>query len=51
MDIREQAAIRVKEILSTHYPDYINPEIDRNIRDKFRIEVPRETMQAGNKRW
>jgi trimethylamine--corrinoid protein Co-methyltransferase len=51
MDIREQAAIRVKEILSTHYPDYINPEADMKIRDKFCIEVPRETMQAGNKRW
>jgi len=51
LDIREQAAIRVQEILSTHYPDYIKPEADGKIRDKFRIEVPSETMQAGNKRW
>ncbi|NIS91266.1 MAG: methyltransferase [Woeseiaceae bacterium] len=51
LDIREQAAIRVKEVLSTHYPDYIKPDVDAKIRDKFKIEIPREYMQAGNGRW
>jgi len=51
LDIREQAGMRVKEILSSHYPEYLNPAIDKKIRDKFPIEVPREFMQAGNGRW
>jgi trimethylamine--corrinoid protein Co-methyltransferase len=51
MDIREQAAIRVKEILSTHYPDYIERGIDAKIRDKFKIEIPEEYMRVGNERW
>ena len=51
LDIRQQAGMRVKEILSSHYPDYIEPAIDKKIRDKFPIEVPREIMQAGNERW
>jgi trimethylamine--corrinoid protein Co-methyltransferase len=50
-DIREQAAMRVKEILSMHYPEYIDPVVDAKIRDKFKIEVPREYMVAGNGRW
>ena len=49
--IREQAAIRVKEILSEHYPEYIDPAVDAKIREKFKIEVPREYMVAGNERW
>jgi trimethylamine--corrinoid protein Co-methyltransferase len=51
LDIREQAALRVKEILTSHYPDYIKPDVDEKIRDKFQIEVPREYMLAGNDRW
>jgi trimethylamine--corrinoid protein Co-methyltransferase len=51
LDIRQQAALRVNEILSSHYPDYIDPAIDKKIRDKFPIQVPREFMQAGNERW
>ena len=51
LDIREQAAMRVREILSTHYPEYIDPAVDAKIREKFKIEVPREFMLAGNERW
>ncbi len=51
LDIREQAGTRVKEILSSHYPDYIDPAVDKKIRDRFQIEVPREHMQAGDGRW
>jgi len=51
MDIRQQAGVRVKEILSTHYPDYIDPAVDAKIRDRFSIEIPREHMQAGSGRW
>ena len=51
LDIREQAAIRVKEILSSHYPQYIEPVVDAKIRDTFKIEIPREYMEVGNERW
>ncbi len=51
LDIREQAAIRVQEILSTHYPEYIDPAVDAKIRDQFKIEIPREYMKVGNERW
>ncbi len=50
-DIREQAAERVKEILSTHYPEYIHPDVDKKIREKFKIELPREYMFASSGRW
>jgi trimethylamine--corrinoid protein Co-methyltransferase len=50
-DIRQQAGERVKEILSSHYPDYIHPDVDRKIRDKFDIKLPREMMSAGSGRW
>jgi trimethylamine--corrinoid protein Co-methyltransferase len=51
LDIREQAAMKVREILSTHYPEHIKPDVDQKIRDKFEIKVPREYMLAGNDRW
>ena len=51
LDIRGQAAMRVKEILSTHYPEYIDPAVDAKIRDQFKIEIPSEYMRVGNERW
>jgi trimethylamine--corrinoid protein Co-methyltransferase len=50
-DIRQQAAERVKSILSSHYPEYIAPEIDKKIRERFPIRLPREAMFPGNGRW
>jgi trimethylamine--corrinoid protein Co-methyltransferase len=50
-DIRERAGKRVREILSTHYPEYIDPVVDRKIRDTFPILLPQEFMRPGNKRW
>ena len=51
MDIREQAAERVKSILSEHYPEYIDPAVDAKIRERFPILLPREHMIAGSGRW
>jgi trimethylamine---corrinoid protein Co-methyltransferase len=51
LDIREQAALRVREILASHYPQYIESAVDAKIRDKFKIEIPREYMEVGNERW
>jgi trimethylamine--corrinoid protein Co-methyltransferase len=50
-DIREQAGERVKSILSTHYPKYMDPAIDMKIRDRFPILLPREAMSAASGRW
>lgn len=50
-DIRQRAGERVRKILSTHYPEYIDPAIDRRIRDAFPISLPTEYMRPGNTRW
>jgi trimethylamine--corrinoid protein Co-methyltransferase len=50
-DIREMAGERVKSILSSHYPEYIDPAVDAKIREHFPILLPREIMQAGSGRW
>jgi trimethylamine--corrinoid protein Co-methyltransferase len=49
--IREMAGERVKSILSTHYPEYIDPAIDAKIRDAFPILLSREAMSAASGRW
>jgi trimethylamine--corrinoid protein Co-methyltransferase len=50
-DIREMAGERVKSILSSHYPEYIDPAVDAKIRERFPILLPREIMAAGSGRW
>ncbi len=42
---------RVREMLSTHYPEYISPDADKRIRDKFPIRLTHEDMRPGNGRW
>ena len=50
-DVYELANRRVKDMLSSHYPEYIKPEADRKIRDRFPIRLAREDMRPGNGRW
>jgi trimethylamine--corrinoid protein Co-methyltransferase len=50
-DIRQQAGERVRAILSSHYPEYIDPAVDRKIREQFPILLPREVMSANSGRW
>jgi len=50
-DIRQQAGERVRQILSSHYPEYIDPAVDRRIRDAFPILLPEEFMNASSSRW
>jgi len=50
-DIRQQAGERVRSILSTHYPEYIDPAIDQRIREQFPILLPKEVMNANSGRW
>jgi trimethylamine--corrinoid protein Co-methyltransferase len=50
-DIRSRAAERVRSILSTHYPEYIDPAVDRQIRDRYPILLPQEVMSMTSGRW
>jgi len=47
-DIREKARKKAREILSAHYPTYIDPAVDTAIRERFDIRLPREIMRLGN---
>jgi trimethylamine--corrinoid protein Co-methyltransferase len=50
-DIRQRAGERVKSILATHYPQYIDPAVDAKIRERFPILLPRDVMNADSPRW
>ncbi len=50
-DIRQQAGERVKSILSSHYPRYIEPAIDAKIRERFPILIPEKVMNSTSPRW
>jgi trimethylamine--corrinoid protein Co-methyltransferase len=50
-DILEAARARVREILSTHHPSYIDPATDAKIRERFNVYLPEEAMRPGNGRW
>ena len=43
-DMLERAKVRVKQILDSHYPSHIDPAIDRQVREKFDVYLPREAM-------
>ncbi len=50
-DIFDRAHERARQILSEHYPVYINPEIDKQIRERFPIKLSLNDMQKGAERW
>lgn len=50
-DIYEAARERVREILSCHYPVYIDPRVDADIRSRFPIRLRSDDMCPGNGRW
>jgi trimethylamine--corrinoid protein Co-methyltransferase len=49
--IYERAHGRVGEILSNHYPVYIDPHVDEKIRAEFPIKLATADMRPGNGRW
>ena len=51
LSLYEQAHERVREMLKSHYPEYISEAADRRIRDHFPIRLERRDMQPGNGRW
>jgi trimethylamine--corrinoid protein Co-methyltransferase len=50
-ELLASAQRRVREIMSTHYPNVIDPLIDAALRARYDIRLPRELMRAGNARW
>ncbi len=50
-DIYELAHRKTREILSSHYPDYIPAGVDGKIRDRFPIRLSPADMKPGNGRW
>jgi len=50
-DVYELANRKVKQILSSHYPEYIDPAADARIREKFPIRLSNEDMRSGSGRW
>ena len=50
-DIRTRAKATVRETLTSHFPQHIDPAIDARIRERFDIKLPREFMEMGTPRW
>jgi trimethylamine--corrinoid protein Co-methyltransferase len=50
-DLLDRARDRVREILSQHYPEYLDARTDAAIRERFPIRLPREAMRADSGRW
>jgi trimethylamine--corrinoid protein Co-methyltransferase len=50
-DIRERAHVRVREILSSHYPVYIDPKMDEELRRRFPILLSKDYMSPRGARW
>jgi trimethylamine--corrinoid protein Co-methyltransferase len=50
-DVLDRARARMRAILAEHYPVYIQPAADREIRARFQIRLPQSHMRSGNGRW
>jgi trimethylamine--corrinoid protein Co-methyltransferase len=50
-DMLERAHEKVVEVLSSHYPNYIDAAADAEIRKRFPIKLPLKAMAAESGRW
>jgi trimethylamine--corrinoid protein Co-methyltransferase len=50
-DMRARARTRVRELLSTHYPEYIDAKTDAAIRERYPIRLERDAMRPDCGRW
>ena len=48
--VDQRARARVREVLSSHFPDHVSPEVDARIRDRFDIRLPVEEL-TGSSIW
>lgn len=46
-DMREIARHKARQILQSHFPTLLTPELDGRIRDSFPIRLPQSVMQPG----
>jgi len=51
LNMRERAKNKTKEVLSSHYPVYIDPAMDAKLRENFDIRLSVDDMKSGNGRW
>ena len=50
-DIRERAHDVVRRTLASHYPDHVDPAVDREIRARLPIRLPRAEIDGTAGRW
>jgi trimethylamine--corrinoid protein Co-methyltransferase len=50
-DLIARATAKKREILSSHYPDYLPRDIDRPLRANHDIKLSRAVMEPGDPRW
>ena len=50
-ELNEVIHYRVREMLGSHYPQYLDPAVDARIRERFPIRLDPADMRAGNGRW
>ena len=50
-NVVERARRKTQEVLSTHYPDHIDADIDARIRQRLPIRLAAEDMAPGGDRW
>jgi trimethylamine--corrinoid protein Co-methyltransferase len=50
-DADERAREKAVEILSSHYPEYIDRKTDAAIRERLPIKLPKDAMKAACGRW
>lgn len=45
--IEKRAALKVREILASHYPSHVSAAVDAEIRSRFPIKLPRSAMEPA----
>ena len=45
LDMRERGRRIAREILQNHFPDYVDNDTDRWIRERYEIRLPRQAME------
>jgi trimethylamine--corrinoid protein Co-methyltransferase len=45
-DVVDRAVEKTRDILRKHYPRHVSEAVDDEIRERFRVMLPREAMRA-----
>jgi trimethylamine--corrinoid protein Co-methyltransferase len=49
--IHERAVEKLRELMASHYPEYIDPKLAEELRRRYPIKLSAEAMQASCGRW